>query len=141
MTAKHAIELVGLVGLALVLSACPFKATTKQITDTTSNITGTTSGKTWFEDGVVKRGEELQAFVELNFDNLKQDMAAGRGEYLATLGTLMGIAPSHHEEFFALAQARYAQLMRSDRTTPAEMLLALNEVLLPYKASLNPSSN
>lgn len=120
------------VALAMAVSACTFKATTKEITDTTSNITGTTSGKSWFEGGLVKKGEEVNAFADLNFENLKQDLAAGRGEYLASLGTLLGIAPAHQADFFALAQAHYTTLLPSPEATPADLVAALNRLLAPY---------
>jgi hypothetical protein len=118
--------------LALVVSACTFKGTTKETTDTTSNITGTTSGKSWFEGGLVRKDQAVNAFADLNFENLKQDMAMGRGEYLASLSTLMGVIPAHQDEFFSLTQARYTTLIRSEQTTPAEMLVALNQLLAPY---------
>jgi hypothetical protein len=115
--------------LALAVSACTFKGTTNQTTDTTSNITGTTSGKSWFDGGLVKKDQEVNAFAHLNFENLKQDMAMGRGEYLASLSSLMGVAPARQDEFFALTQAHYTTLVRSEQTTPAEMLVALNQLL------------
>jgi len=128
---KHLFGLFTIAVLALAVSACTFKGTTNQTTDTTSNITGTTSGKSWFEGGLAKKGQEVNAFADLNFDNLKQDMAKGRGEYLASLGSLMGVAPARQDEFFALTQTHYTTLVRSERTTPAEMLVALNQLLAP----------
>ena len=132
---KRWLSFVSIAALVLVLPACTFKGTTNETTDTTSNITGTTSGKSWFEGGLVKKDQEVNAFAHLNFENLKQDMAAGHGEYLASLGSLMGVAPAHEEDFFALTQAHYTTLIRSEQTTPAEMLVALNQLLAPY--SLN----
>jgi len=132
---KRWLSFVSIAALVLVLPACTFKGTTNETTDTTSNITGTTSGKSWFEGGLVKKDQEVNAFAHLNFENLKQDMAAGHGEYLASLGSLMGIAPAHEANFFALTQAHYTTLIRSEQTTPAEMLVALNQLLVPY--SLN----
>jgi len=120
--------------LAFVMSACTFKGTTNQTTDTTSNITGTTSGKSWFEGGLVKKDQEVNAFADLNFDNLKQNMAAGHGEYLASLGSLMGVTPAHQNEFFALTQAHYTTLVGSEQTTPAEMLVAINQILAAPRA-------
>jgi hypothetical protein len=128
---KRWVSFVSIAALVLVLPACTFKGTTNQTTDTTSNITGTTSGKSWFEGGLVKKDQAVNAFADLNFENLKQDMAAGHGEYLASLGSLMGIAPAHEAEFFSLTQARYTTLIRSERTTPAEMMVALNQLLAP----------
>lgn len=128
---KQVIGLFSIVVLALTVSACTFKGTTKQTTDTTSNVTGTTSGKSWFEGGLVKEDQRVNAFADLNFENLKQDMAMGRGEYLASLGSLMGVAPAHQDEFFALTQAHYETLVGSEQTTPAEMVVALNQILAP----------
>jgi len=128
---KHLVGLFTIAAFALVVSGCTFKGTTNQTTDTTSNITGTTSGKSWFEGGLVKKDQEVNAFAHLNFDNLKQDMAKGRGEYLASLGSLMGVAPARQNEFFALTQIHYTTLVGSEQTTPAEMLVALNQLLAP----------
>jgi hypothetical protein len=132
---KQVVGLFTIAVLALTVSACTFKGTTKQTTDTTSNITGTTSGKSWFEGGLVKKDQEVNAFAHLNFDNLKQDMAMGRGEYLASLGSLMGVAPAHQDEFFALTQTHYTTLVRSEQTTPAELLVALNQLLEPRSSN------
>lgn len=129
--AQTVVRFIPLLTLALVMPACTFKGTTKETTDTTSNVTGTTSGKSWFEGGLAKKDEEVNAFVDLNFDNLKQDIAMGRGEYLASLGSLMGVAPAKQDEFFALTQAHYTTLVRSEQTTPADMLVALNRLLAP----------
>lgn len=126
---KQVVGFFSIAVLALTVSACTFKGTTKQTTDTTSNITGTTSGKSWFEGGLVKKDQEANAFADLNFDNLKQDMAMGRGEYLASLGSLIGVAPARQDEFFALTQAHYTTLVGSEHTTPAEMLVAINQIL------------
>lgn len=127
--AHTVVRLIPLLTLALVMPACTFKGTTKQTTDTTSNVTGTTSGKSWFEGGLVKKDQEVKAFADLNFDNLKQDMAMGRGEYLASLGSLIGVTAAHQDEFFALTQTHYTTLVRSEQTTPAELLVALNQIL------------
>ena len=130
--AQTVIRFIPLMTLVLVMPACTFKGTTKETTDTTSNITGTTSGKSWFEGGLVKKDREVQAFADLNFENVKQDMAMGRGEYLASLGTLMGVAPARQDEFFALTQSHYTTLVRSNQTTPSELLVALNRLLVPH---------
>lgn len=131
------VRLIPVLALVLVMPACTFKGTTKQTTDTTSNVTGTTSGKSWFEGGLARKDQEVNAFADLNFENLKQDMAMGRGEYLASLGSLMGVTPARQDEFFALAQTRYTTLVPSEKTTPAEMLVALNQMLATAGASHN----
>jgi hypothetical protein len=65
--------------LMLLASGCTLKGTTKEITDTTSNVTGTTSGRTWFtEEGTLKPDFKVIAFVALNEENLRHDMASGQ---------------------------------------------------------------
>lgn len=117
------------VAFVLALSSCT--------TDNTTDSLSTTTPGLWFTgDGLVKDDQKVNAFAALNFENLKHDMAQGRGEYLASLGTLLGVPRDHQAEFFALTQEKYPILVRSDRTTPGEMLAALNREL-----SANPILN
>jgi len=117
------------VAFVLALSSCTSDNTTDTLSTTTPGL--------WFTgDGLVKDDQKVNAFAALNFENLKQDMAQGRGEYLASLGTLLGVPRDHQAEFFALTQEKYPILVRSDRTTPGEMLAALNREL-----SANPILN
>ena len=86
--------------LVLSLSAC-------SITETISNFLSSTSGKSWFEDGVIKADHRVQAFMAFNFEYIKQDMAKGRGEFLDSLSTLMEIPPDQRASFYAHAQSQY----------------------------------
>jgi hypothetical protein len=97
--------------LVLGTTGCTLKATINQTTDTTSNITGTTSGAGWWnEDGQIKPDFKATAFVSFNYDNLQYDLAAGQGEYLASVSRLLGV-PRHQEPaFFSEAQAGYATM-------------------------------
>ena len=70
--------------LGLTMTAC---GTTESVSGTTQNTTESTSGKTRFMPGGTIE-QKVHAFASMNFDNLKQDMARGHGEYLASLGTL-----------------------------------------------------
>lgn len=113
-----------IVGASLIVGTvgCTLKATVKEITDTTSNITGTTSGQAWWnEDGQLKPDFKATAFVTLNQDNLRQDLAAGRGEYLASVSSLLGIAEAQQPMFFSAVQAGYVEMVDTD----ASALLAL----------------
>ena len=79
--------------LMLFASGCTLKGTTNEIIDTTSNITGSTSGRTWFtEDGLLHPEHKLTAFTALNQANVEQDLARGQGEYLTSLGALLGLS-------------------------------------------------
>ncbi len=109
--------IAGVSGLSLMalLSACSFKATFKETTDTTSNITGTTSGRIWWnEDGLLKPEHKVAAFTAYNAQNLEADAARGHGEYLASLDALtnqsnvQAFQPSAQDSFSRWGQAGYA---------------------------------
>ena len=90
MDARHTFAALGSLSCMLLLSACSFKATFKETTDTTSNITATTSGRTWFtEDGLLLPGHKVDAFLTVNGRNLEEDSARGGGEYLSSLAILV----------------------------------------------------
>lgn len=112
------------IGASLMLgtTGCTLKATINQTTDTTSNITGTTSGAAWWsEDGQITPDFKATAFVSFNHESLRQDLAAGRGEYLASISRLLSVPEDRQPTFFSAAQASYAQMADRDSTA----LLAL----------------
>ncbi len=118
----------------LLAGGCTLKATTDQIIDTTSNITGTTSSaRSWFgEDGLVKPEFKLTAYVSFNQENLNQDLAAGKGEYLASLSELLGVPSERRSAFFSAAQARYAEETASAPATPATLMVLLGSTVKPF---------
>ena len=100
----------------LFASGCTLKATINETTDTTSNITGTTSGRTWFtEDGLLHPEHKLIAFTALNQANVEQDLARGQGEYVTSLGTLLGLSADRQAAFHAKAQGAFETLTASDQ--------------------------
>ncbi len=114
--------MIAAASLALGATGCTIKGTINQITDTTSNVTGTTSGSAWWnEDGQIKPDFKTTAFISLNQENLQQDLAAGRGEYLASVSTLLGVPDDRQSAFFSAAQASYTETAGTDATA----LLAL----------------
>ncbi len=125
-TAHIVMATVAVAGLVCSLGGCTIKATTNTTTDGVNNFLSSTTAKSWMtEDGLVKKEEKVKAFVALNFENLKQDMARGQGEYLTSLGTLLEIPTGHRQQFYLLARATYPLLMSSERTTPDAMLAGL----------------
>lgn len=107
------------VGLILTLSGC-------SITETIRDILSSTSGRSWFtEDGLVKAEHRVDAFMTLNFENVKQDMAQGQGEYLSSLSTLMRIPQNRQASFFAHAQSRY-QYVIEHQSSPEEVIALLS---------------
>lgn len=116
--------LAGVVVLFLSSSGCTIRSTIKQITDTTSNITGTTSGAAWWsEDGQIKPDFKTTAFVSFNHENLRQDLAAGRGEYLASVSRLLGVPADRRSAFFSSAQAAFAKSVDQEPTALLTLLL------------------
>lgn len=121
--------------IGLVMSGCTLKATFEQITDTTSNVTGTTSSAhSWVtEDGLLRPEHKAIAFMTFNQTNIQQNMAAGQGEYLASLGTLLGV-PAHQQLAYGTAvQSRYALDLNEVSDSPATWLSVLNETAQPFR--------
>jgi hypothetical protein len=116
---------LGVLSIPLLFAACTLKATTKETTDTTSNITGTTSGRAWWnEDGLLKQEHKIAAFTAYNQQNLELDLARGGGEYLASLQTLIeaptpgSFAPQAQDAYgrsHAAGPASYDGLIRQFR--------------------------
>jgi hypothetical protein len=110
--------------LCMTVSACTITETVGKIIGSTSDFTSSTSPSSWFTgDGVLKADQKVIAFVAFNFENLKQDMAKGRGEYLTSLSELFGVPQDRRDAFFSFAQSRY-RLAKSGRGA-AEDLVAL----------------
>lgn len=121
MYRRSAASALGGLSICLLISACTFKATTKETTDTTSNITGTTSGRIWWnEDGLLKQEHRVAAFTAYNARNLEEDLARGQGEYLSSLGTLLGTADL--DRFNLIAQDVYSRWRQSGSTSADELV-------------------
>jgi hypothetical protein len=118
--------LICITALLTISSGCTLKATIKQFTDTTSNVTETTSGRTWFtEDGMLRPEHKLTAFTALNQTNVEQDLARGQGEYLTSLGTLLGLSDDQQAAFHAKAQRAFVTLMKSNHDAQLQQLRML----------------
>ena len=110
----------------LFTSGCTLKGTTNEIIDTTSNVTGTTSGRTWFtEEGLLHPEHKLTAFMALNHANVEQDLARGQGEYVTSLGALLGLPNDQQSAFHAKTQGAFETLMKSDHEARLQQLRML----------------
>ena len=99
--------------LLVVVSStgCTLKATLDTTSDGVTNFLSSTSGKSWWtEDGLVKSGEHARVFVAINYDNLLQEMAQGKGEYLHAFGTILGVPSHQRAPFQQLVQTQYPEL-------------------------------
>ena len=118
--------LICMTALLVIAAGCTLKGTINETTDTTSNVTGTTSGRTWFtEDGLLHPEHKLTAFMALNQTNVEQDLARGQGEYVASLGTLLGLSNDQQAAFHAKAQGAFETLMTSDHESRLQQLRTL----------------
>jgi hypothetical protein len=118
--------LICMTALMLFAAGCTIKGTIKETTDTTSNVTGTTSGRTWFtEDGLLHPEHKLTAFMALNQTNVEQDLARGQGEYVTSLGALLGLSDDQQAAFHTKAQEAFETLMTSDHESRLQQLRML----------------
>lgn len=108
--------------LGLGVGACTI------VTDPSSGSSAALSGGS-SSAALMDRRQQIAEFAKTNLDRLKQDMAAGRGEYLASLAMLLEIPPNLQPEFFALTQERFSALFPDEQTTAAAMLATLDREL------------
>lgn len=93
----------------------------------TFGISSGTSGCT--NDGQVMAEQKTNVFANLNFDNLSQEMAQGKGEHLASMATLMGIPTEQHAVFFAMTQERYTTMVEAGEASSVALVKALNDAV------------
>ncbi len=112
--------------LLAFMTAC----TTTSSTDATSESLGTTSdvtsdvtsSTTPGEEPAPSEADEALEFTIANLDRIKTDMAAGGGEHLRALATLLGVSVSHQEAFFSITKEKFSSLYSSDKTTAEELV-------------------
>jgi hypothetical protein len=93
-----------------------FGSQTFGITSGTSNCT---SG------GVVKAQREQAAFAEVNFQDLKRNMASGGGEFLTSFSSLLGCEEPAKPALAKMTQTKYEVILPTEKTTPMELLGAV----------------
>ena len=112
---------------AFTTTACTIKATTKTTTDGATNVLSSTSGRSLLSpDGLVKKEERLNAFVALNSENLRHDVAKGHGEYLSSLESLLGIPKENQPAFRRSVQRQFPTLVDATPTTLVQKLVDLS---------------
>jgi hypothetical protein len=109
-------------------------STGKQILAATTNGTfgsqtfGITSGTSnCVSGGVVKAEREQAAFAEVNFQDLKANMAAGGGEFLSSFATLLGCEDSAKQGLAKMSQEKFEVIVPNTSTTPIQMLTAIKQ--------------
>lgn len=92
----------------------------------TFGISFGTSGCT--NDGVIMKNKRIN-FASMAFENLKQEMAQGHGEHLASLATLLGVAADDQPVFFSMVQDRYTAIVTPEDASPLMILHAIEEAM------------
>lgn len=123
---------VAVVVLGLSLSACN---TTKATMDTTVKFFSSTSPDELFTaDGFVAKDQKINLFAGVAYENLRQEAAAGGGQYVTSLASLYHIPSEKQPEFARLLQTKHSDLfvggLNEDRTAHLKMVSALNRELV-----------
>ena len=98
------------------------EATSESIGTTSEGTSDITSSTTPGEEPTPSKADEAIEFTKANLDHIKTDMAAGGGEYLKALATLLGVSVSNQEAFFAITKEKFSDLYSSDKTTAEELV-------------------
>ena len=120
---------VAVVGLSL--AACN---TTKATVDTTVKFFSSTSPDELFSaDGFVAQDQKINLFAGVAYENLRQEAAAGGGQYVTSLASLYQIPTEKQHVFAQLLQAKHSDLfiedLNQDRTAHLKMVSVLNREL------------
>ena len=129
--ARRLLMACGIIVIGLNLAACN---TTKATIDTTVNFfSSTTPNGLFTEDGLVKQEQKINVFAGVAYENLRQEAAAGSGQYVASLASLYGVPEAKHAVFGRVLQQRHAELfaadLREDNRAHLKMVRVLNKVL------------
>ena len=107
-TSKVALRTAPLFLFALYLSGC-------SVTETVSNFLSSTTPSDWYtSDGLPKAEHKVDVFLATNLNNVKADVARGKGEYLDSLGRLLDVDQDGQARFAAILQEQYPLLADQD---------------------------
>jgi hypothetical protein len=129
--ARRMLTACGVIVIGMNLAACN---TTKATIDTTVNFFSSTTPNSLFtEDGLVKQEQKINLFAGVAYENLRQEAAAGGGQYVTSLASLYGVPEAKHAAFGRVLQQRHAELfaadLREDNRAHLKMVSVLNNVL------------
>ena len=135
MNISASLRLLGVMGLTIAVSSCAvtidsLKASSETIhntTDASSDFTSSTSPR---EAKTPYQG--AKAFTSYNFARLREDMAIGGGEHLASLAALLNIPDSNRPAFFRFTKERFSAWFNSEQATPDEVLAKLTAELADH---------
>lgn len=125
----HIVLSFALLWLLLFLVGCgttsaPTESSTKTLDKTTNSTTDTTSSST---PGSNSSSAQAEKFTRHNFAQVQADMAAGGGEHLASLASLLEIPPEQQDKFFRYSRRQFTSLYPTPETTPELLLTRLKQ--------------
>ena len=121
-TYHQRVILAGMISLLLLVTGC----TTKATIDATMDILSSTTPGAWFDqNGFLRPEYKVIAFTAYNQTNLEQDLARGQGEYLSSLGSLLGVADDRQADFQLKAQEAFGTLVVEDHDARVAQFRAL----------------
>ena len=89
---------------------------------------------------MVLKEQKINLFAGVSYENLRQEAAAGGGQYVTALASLYEIPADKQEDFSLVLQRKHADLfaagLEEDRTAHLKMVSVLNRELV--SASLLP---
>ncbi len=108
--------------------------TTKATVDTTVNFFSSTSPNELFtSDGMVVKEQKINLFAGVAYENLRQEAAAGGGQYVSALAALYEIPADRQGEFGRILQRKHADVfsadLEEDRSAHLKMVAVLNREL------------
>jgi DUF3015 family protein len=135
MNISASLRLLGVMGLTIAVSSCAvtvesLEASSETINNTTDASSDFTSSTSPREASTSKQG--AKAFTSYNFARLREDMAVGGGEHLASLAALLNIPDSDRPAFFRFTKERFSAWFNSEQATPDEVLAKLTAELADY---------
>ena len=127
-----------IVGSCLALSACN---TTKATIDSTVKFFSSTSPNSMFTaDGMVEQYQKINLVAGVAYENLRQEAAAGKGQYVTSLATLYQVPLEKRRAFEQLLQRKHSELftasLAEDQSAHLKMVRVLDRELTA--ASLTP---
>jgi hypothetical protein len=73
--------------------------------------------------------EKLNTFVAENMDGIAKDIAAGSGEHLYTLATLMEVPACERDSFYFKLQSNFSHIYTSNKVSHIEVLKNIEAVM------------
>ena len=129
------------------LGSMAFEGKTDKVSQVLAATTNGTSGNQTFgissgtlnctTDGMIKKSQAQQAFAEVNFEDLSQEMAQGHGEHLRAFAHLFGCSAESVNTFGRVVQQHYSDIFSSADVTPAALIQSVKQHIATNPALAN----